>query len=120
MNRREEALQDLGRYIRAQREMARISVRQLARLSNLSDSYLSQVERGLYQPSADVLKSISKGLDLEPEDLFRRMGWLVDAEHGEPGEPPSVSTAINADARLTAAEKAALIQMYRTMVSDDS
>lgn len=117
MNRREEALQDLGRYIRAQREMARISVRHLARLSNLSDSYLSQVERGLYQPSADVLKSISKGLDLEPEDLFRRMGWLVGAE---PGEPPSVSTAINADARLTAAEKAALIQMYRTMVNDDS
>ena len=59
MTNREEALADLGRYIRARREIARLSLRHLARMTNVSDSYLSQVERGLYQPSPAVLSTKS-------------------------------------------------------------
>lgn len=116
MSKQDEALEDLGRYIRAQRELAQLSVRHLARISKVSDSYLSQVERGLYHPSAEVLKSISTALGLAPEELFRRIGWL---ETDEERREPSVADAINADTRLSRAEKAALIQMYNTMVGDD-
>lgn len=115
MSKQTEALEDLGRYIRAQRELAHLSVRHLARISNVSDSYLSQVERGLYQPSADVLKAISTALRLAPEELFRRSGWLDTPEETR---AVTVPQAINADTRLSSAEKAALIQMYETMVGD--
>ncbi|CCH76363.1 Transcriptional regulator, XRE family [Nostocoides japonicum T1-X7] len=108
----EEALADLGRYIRAQREIAQLSLRHLARMTNVSDSYLSQVERGLYQPSPEILRAIAEGLGLSPDVLYRRMGWLSD--DGEAAEV-SVTDAIRADKRLNQAQKSALIQMYRTM-----
>ncbi len=108
-----EALADLGRYIRAQREIAELSLRHLARVSKVSDSYLSQVERGLYQPSPDILRAIATGLGIPPDSLFRRMGWLSD--DSEAAEV-SVTEVIQADRRLSQAQKSALIQMYRTMV----
>jgi transcriptional regulator with XRE-family HTH domain len=111
---RDEALGDLGRYIRAQREIAQVSLRHLARVTNVSDSYLSQVERGLYQPSGEVLKSIAEGLGIAPDALFRRMGWLD--EDGSSTEPVSVPAAIAADPKLNQAQKSALVQMYKTMV----
>jgi transcriptional regulator with XRE-family HTH domain len=113
MTDREEALADLGRYIRAQREIARLSLRHLARMTKVSDSYLSQVERGLYQPSPAVLSAIAGGLGVSPDSLFRRMGWLVD---DGAAVATSVTDAIAADDRLSQAQKSALIQMYRTMV----
>src|SRR6202007_3411308 len=76
MTDRQEALADLGRYIRARREIARLSLRHLARMTKVSDSYLSQVERGLYQPSPAVLTAIARGLGVSPDSLFRRMGSL--------------------------------------------
>ena len=112
-----EALSDLGKYIRAQREVARLSLRHLARVTNVSDSYLSQVERGLYRPSAEVLKSIAEGLGISADDLFRRLGWL-DQDGGEAASEPSVLAAIAADERLSPAQKSALAQTYQAMVGD--
>ena len=114
MTNREEALVDLGRYIRAQREIARLSLRHLARMTKVSDSYLSQVERGLYQPSPAVLTAIARGLGVSPDSLFRRMGWL-SVDDGVV-VATSVTDAIVADDRLSHAQKSALIQMYRTMI----
>ena len=111
-----EALSDLGKYIRAQREVARLSLRHLARVTNVSDSYLSQVERGLYQPSAEVLKSIAAGLGISADDLFRRLGWLDD--EAETANDTSVLAAIAADGRLSQQQKAALAQTYKAMVGD--
>ena len=114
MTDREEVLADLGRYIRAQREIARVSLRHLARMTKVSDSYLSQIERGLYQPSPDVLGAIARGLGVSPDSLFRRMGWLSD--DGGAAVATGVTDAIAADKRLSQAQKSALIQMYDTMV----
>jgi transcriptional regulator with XRE-family HTH domain len=114
MTDREEALADLGRYIRARREIARVSLRHLARMTRVSDSYLSQVERGLYRPSPDVLSAIARGLGVSPASLFHRMGWL-SVDDGA-SVATSVTDAIAADDRLSQAQKSALILMYRTMV----
>jgi transcriptional regulator with XRE-family HTH domain len=110
-----EALADLGAYIRAQREIARLSLRHFARMVNLSDSYLSQLERGHYQPSGDVLKAIADGLGVAPETLFRRIGWLS----ADDPSAPSVERAINADPYLSEAQKSALLQTYRTMANNE-
>lgn len=109
-----EVLTDLGSYLRAQREIAKLSLRHLARMTKVSDSYLSQLERGLYQPSPDVLRAIAEGLGLSPDQLFRRVGWLPEAEE----RPTGVLDAISADERLGAAQKAALVQTYKAMVGD--
>ena len=114
MSDSEEALADLGRYLRAQREIAQVSLRALARAINVSDSYLSQVERGLYQPSPGVLKAIAEGLGLAPDQLFQRMGWLGPT--GSSGKYNSALDAIADDPVLTQAQKTALIQTYKAMV----
>jgi transcriptional regulator with XRE-family HTH domain len=106
-----DALADLGRFIRAQREVAHLSLRHVARMTGVSDSYLSQVERGLYQPSGEVIKAIAAGLGISSDALFRRLGWLTD----EPAGPASVLAAIAADTRLSQAQKMALAHMYNTM-----
>src|SRR6202012_897295 len=111
---RDEALADLGRYIRARREIARLSLRHLARMTKVSDSYLIQVERGLYQPSTAGLSAIARGLGVSPDSLFPRMGWL-SVDDGA-AVAISVTDAIAADDRLSQAQKSALIQMYKTMV----
>jgi len=106
-----EALEELGRYIRAQREFAQLSLRNLARLAQISDSYLSQVERGLYRPSPAVLKAIAGVLGIPPSTLYRRVGWLDETTH----DHPTVPDAIAADPKLTDEQKAALLQLYRTL-----
>lgn len=115
MANQSEIVTDLGRYLRAQRELAHLSLRSLARMTKVSDSYLSQLERGLYQPSPEVLRAIASGLGIAPDQLFRRMGWL--AEGDEPSKI-SVPDAIAGDARLNPAQKKALVQTYLAMVGD--
>jgi len=114
----------LGALIRQQRKRAGLSLRQLAELTSLSNPYLSQVERGLHQPSVRVLKAISDALNLSAETLLAEAG-LIDAIAGsgpdgkragqEPGAP-STEEAIHADRRLSADQKAALIAVYRSML----
>jgi transcriptional regulator with XRE-family HTH domain len=117
----------LGAFIRQQRKQANLSLRQLAELSSLSNPYLSQVERGLHQPSVRALKAISDALNLSAETLLAEAG-LIDAMAGgirreTPDDlgaaaPAALSTedAIRADQRLNDDQKAALIAVYRSML----
>jgi transcriptional regulator with XRE-family HTH domain len=112
----------LGAFIRTQRKMANLSLRQLAELTSLSNPYLSQVERGLHQPSVRVLKAISDALNVSAETLMAQAG-LIDAVTGEgqdtdePGSSARTEEVIGADARLSDDQKAALIAVYRSMVA---
>ena len=114
----------LGAFIRTQRRMANLSLRQLADLTHLSNPYLSQVERGLHQPSVRVLKAISDALNVSAETLMTQAG-LIDVIAGEAtqaadGEQPNVpgtEDAIAADPRLGQDQKAALIAVYRSMLA---
>jgi transcriptional regulator with XRE-family HTH domain len=101
----------LGEFIRNQREITRLSLRQLANLARISNPYLSQIERGLHEPSATILKSIAGALGIPPEKLYAAAGWLGE-ERPENGET-DVETAIRTDARLSARQKAALLEVYR-------
>jgi transcriptional regulator with XRE-family HTH domain len=112
----------LGAFIRTQRQMANLSLRQLADLTSLSNPYLSQVERGLHEPSVRVLKAISDALNVSAETLLAQAG-LVDAVAGEnvgtpdeTGEEERTEAAIAADKRLNDDQKAALTAVYRSMV----
>ncbi len=113
----------LGAFIREQRKSANLSLRQLAELTSLSNPYLSQVERGLHQPSVRVLKAISDALNLSAESLMAQAG-LIDAiastSTAEDGADPKTAVAtedaIRADRRLSEDQKAALIAVYRSML----
>ena len=111
----------LGAFIRSQRQLANLSLRQLASMTSLSNPYLSQVERGLHQPSVRVLKAISDALNLSTETLLAQAG-LVDAADSEDQADetdPDTRTedAIRADQRLTDEQRTALIAVYRSMVA---
>jgi transcriptional regulator with XRE-family HTH domain len=119
----------LGSFIRAQRKLANLSLRQLADRTSLSNPYLSQVERGLHQPSVRVLKALSDALNVSAETLMAQAG-LIDAVVGAEGPPaedgapandaapplPPTEDAIRADDRLTEEQRAALIAVYRSML----
>ena len=100
------AAQDIGGFIRSQREAAQVSVRQLAERAGVSNPYLSQIERGLRKPSAEVLSQIAKALRLSAEVLYVRAGIL------EPGEPSRVQDAIIGDSAITERQKRVLLDIY--------
>jgi transcriptional regulator with XRE-family HTH domain len=108
----------LGAFIRDQRRLARLSLRQLSALSHISNPYLSQVERGLHVPSVRVLQAIADALDLSAETLLEQAGIVREqagsARPGRPGTDPDVERAVRADARLTQGQKEALIAVYRS------
>ena len=108
-------MSDLGDFIRMQRRLSQLSLRQLAELADVSNAYLSQLERGLYQPSAQVLKSLAGALELSAEELYRRAG-LLD-EDGDSAPAPSVEETIRLDEALTEEQKEALIGVYRGFAS---
>jgi transcriptional regulator with XRE-family HTH domain len=99
----------IGEYIRQQREQARISVRQLAEAAGVSNPYLSQIERGLRKPSADILQQIAKGLRISAEALYVQAGMLEDrpADSG-------VRSALLADPNLSERQKQVLIEIYES------
>ncbi|HWF80169.1 MAG TPA: helix-turn-helix transcriptional regulator [Streptosporangiaceae bacterium] len=99
----------IGSYIREQREQAKISIRQLAQAAGVSNPYLSQVERGLRRPSADILQQIAKGLRISAEALYVQAGILDD----KPGER-TVTDAIMADTEITERQKQMLIDIYES------
>src|ERR1700756_5646063 len=105
----------LGAFIRERRKQANLSLRQLAELTSLSNPYLSQVERGLHQPSVRVLKAISGALNVSAETLMTQAG-LIDAITAKPNVP-GTEDAIAADPRLGDDQKAALIAVYRSMLA---
>ena len=114
----------LGAFIREQRKRANLSLRQLAELTSLSNPYLSQVERGLHQPSVRVLKALSGALNVSAETLLAQAGLIDAMAAGANGttdtqEPnvPGTEQAIVADPRLGDDQKAALIAVYRSMLA---
>ncbi len=102
------AVEDIGGYIRAQRESAQVSMRQLAKLAGISNPYLSQVERGLRKPSAEILGQIAKGLRISAEVLYVQAGILEE----RPADP--VVAAVSADAALNERQKQALLEIYHS------
>lgn len=104
------AASDIGSFIRAQREVAQVSVRQLAEKAGVSNPYLSQIERGLRKPSAEVLNQIAKALRVSAEVLYVRAGIL------EPSETSEVRHAIVTDTAITERQKQVLLDIYTSFV----
>jgi transcriptional regulator with XRE-family HTH domain len=99
----------IGAYIREQREQAKISLRQLAQSAGISNPYLSQIERGLRRPSADILQQIAKGLRISAEALYVQAGFLEDKAPGS-----VVRDALLTDPELTERQKQMLIEVYES------
>ncbi|MGH3822201.1 MAG: helix-turn-helix domain-containing protein [Pseudonocardiaceae bacterium] len=111
----------LGAFIRAQRQLAELSLREMAALTRISNAYLSQVERGLHQPSLTVLRAIAETLGLSTEQLLAKAGWTqsepVDVPADIPTDPPvSTEDSIRSDPRLTDAQREALLGVYRSFI----
>lgn len=99
----------LGQFIREQRQLAHLSLRELSRLTSVSNAYLSQVERGIHEPSLRVLRALATALGVPFEEMVRHSDAGVD----EPATDVSVEQAIRGDDRLSAAQKEALLGVVR-------
>lgn len=106
---------DLGEFIRQQRERANLSLRRLADQAGISNPYLSQIERGIRKPSAQILKNLSRALEISANSLYSKAG-LID----EDLPPVSVHEAIENDERLAPDQKKVLLDMYRALVKSAS
>ena len=109
-------LQTLGAFIHSQRTQAQLTLRELSERTNVSNPYLSQIERGLHEPSVRVLKAIAIALNVSVETMLVRAGLLT--EDGSETGPTSTEAAIVADPRLTEDQRASLLAVYRTYVGD--
>ena len=103
---------DLGAFIKEQRTRSALSIRKLADQAGISNPYLSQIERGLRKPSAEILKSLARALEISTESLYERAGLLDDIERS------SVEDAIASDATLTKPQQQALTEIYRSFVGN--
>lgn len=112
-NAASEVASDIGSFIRSQRELAQVSVRQLAEKSGVSNPYLSQVERGLRKPSADVLNQIAKALRVSAEVLYVRAGIL------ELSDKSQVRDAIVTDTLITERQKQILLDIYSSFAQQN-
>ncbi len=108
-------LDGLGDFIRAQREVASMSVRRLAELAGVSNPYLSQIERGLRKPSADILQQIAQALKISAEVLYERAGFLTATDVARGG----VREAIAADPDLSGEQRQALLNVYESFVASN-
>ncbi|MET0578057.1 MAG: helix-turn-helix transcriptional regulator [Ilumatobacteraceae bacterium] len=108
----EDRVAELGEFIKSQREVASMSVRRLAELSGVSNPYLSQIERGLRRPSAEILQQLAKALKISVEALYVRAGLLAD----EDAAVPNVREAIGRDPLLTSEQKHVLLNVYESYV----
>ncbi len=115
---RETVTGGIGEFIRAQRSLAKLSLRQLADLAKVSNAYLSQIERGVYKPSAKVLKHLSEALHVSAETLYARAGLLE--EDPDADVRPSVEDAIRLDPRLNTDQKETLLRVYRGFTTPEA
>lgn len=111
----ESRLHELGAFIRDQRRNARLSLRKLSERAGISNPYLSQIERGLRKPSAEILQAIARGLRISAETLYVRAGILEDR-----GEGPDLVAAILRDATITERQKQVLVEVYRSFQREPS
>ena len=105
----ESRLHDLGEFIRDQRRTARLSLRKLSELAGISNPYLSQIERGLRKPSAEILQAIARALRISSETLYVRAGFLEERETDE-----DLVGDILRDRTITEGQKQALVEIYRS------
>jgi transcriptional regulator with XRE-family HTH domain len=111
----ETRLHDLGDFIRDQLKNARLSLRKLSERAGISNPYLSQIERGLRKPSADILQGIARGLQISAETLYVRAGILDDEPARAPGD---LIAAITADPTINERQKQVLIEIYRSFQAE--
>lgn len=112
----------LGGFIRAQRQLAKLSLREMASMTSVSNAYLSQIERGLHQPSLKVLRSIADALNLSTEQMLAETGWVRTNGSAPRSEGTSTGTTdteecIRRDPRLSQSQREALLSVYRSFVS---
>ena len=118
-------LETFGAFLRAQRRLANLSLRELAGRTNLSNAYLSQIERGLHTPSVRVLRLVAQALDLSAETLLAQAGfWGKERDAGDAADAADAArgatvaeVAIRSDSRLTDAQKEALLSVYRSYLA---
>jgi transcriptional regulator with XRE-family HTH domain len=104
----------LGAFIRAQRQMANLSLRELSAMTEVSNPYLSQIERGLSEPSARVLKSIAQALNISAEALFSQAGLMSESAEAD---DDATERVLRMDPRLTGPQKRALLAVYRSYLA---
>ena len=105
----EARLRELGAFIRDQRRRDRLSLRKLSELAGISNPYLSQIERGLRKPSAEILQAIARGLQISAETLYVQAGILDERD-----DTPDLVAAIRRDPTITDGQKQALVEIYRS------
>lgn len=105
---------DLGDFIRQQRERANLSLRRLAERAGISNPYLSQIERGIRKPSAEILSRLSRALEISANSLYSKAGLIDEAL-----ESPTISEAIDADGLLSQSQKKVLLDMYKALVQSN-
>jgi transcriptional regulator with XRE-family HTH domain len=112
------SVHDLGEYLREQRQSAQLSLRQLSEVAGISNPYISQIERGLKKPSAEILQSLAKALRISAESLYVRAGILDErADHGD-ARPVDVTDAVLADPKLSDRQRAVLLDVYESFVGE--
>lgn len=102
---------EVGEFIREHRERANLSLRRLAERAGVSNPYLSQIERGIRNPSAEILKRLSRALEISAETLYTRAGLIEDGPAA-----PTVVDAIESDRNLTPRQKQVILDLYRALV----
>ncbi|MEP6629511.1 MAG: helix-turn-helix transcriptional regulator [Lapillicoccus sp.] len=107
---------DLGTFLREQRQNAKLSLRQLSELAGVSNPYLSQIERGLKRPSAEILQQLAHGLEVSAETLYIRAG-ILDEAPAPTHTGPDVLAAIASDPALSDRQRAVLVDVYESFVA---
>ena len=119
---RKDPVAAFGDYVRSQRKLAELSLRQLADLTSLSNPYLSKLERGLHQPSVTAVTNIAKALGLPAETLLAKAAGLVPgfSQGGGAGTKMTTEQVIKQDPALSQDQKSALLSVYRSFVDGDN
>ena len=112
----DKRLADVGNFIRQQRELAQQSIRDLAKVAGVSNPYLSQIERGLRKPSAEILQQLARAMQISAETLYERAGILDPSEEPRSG----VVDAVSSDPHLTTDQKQTLLSVYRSFVGENA
>jgi transcriptional regulator with XRE-family HTH domain len=113
-------VRQLGEYIRLQRQMADLSLRGMAQLTKVSNAYLSQIERGLHQPSLRVLQAIAGALNIPADTLLAQAGFVSGPANQSAGPRTGTEVAIRSDPDLTPEEQEVLLRIYRSFVEGHS
>jgi transcriptional regulator with XRE-family HTH domain len=112
------SVHELGDYLREQRQSAQLTLRQLSEVAGISNPYISQIERGLKKPSAEILQALAKALRISAESLYVRAGILEEHTGPDGSAPADVTAAILADPRLSDRQRAVLLDVYESLAGE--